>query len=32
MTTAPSTPRLTLRLGRFLHLALNVAPVIFVRH
>src|SRR5258705_7459290 len=30
MTTAPSTPRLTLRLGRFCYLALNVAVVVFL--
>jgi putative spermidine/putrescine transport system permease protein len=30
MTPAPSTPRLTLRLGRFCYLALNVAVVIFL--
>jgi ABC-type spermidine/putrescine transport system permease subunit II len=30
MITAPSTPRLTLRLGRFFYLALNVSVVVFL--
>ena len=30
MISAPSTPRLTLRLGRFCYLALNVAVVVFL--
>src|SRR5438477_1692051 len=30
MTAAPSTPRLTFRLGRFCYLTLNVAVVVFL--
>src|SRR5438477_12116136 len=30
MTAAPSTPRLTFRLGRFCYLTLNVAIVVFL--